>query len=237
MYIYLIRHGQPIYSPVEQLTHLGHKQARALAPRLEKVGLTKIYSSPMRRARETAEPTANLLGLPIGIEPWSSEELAWSRFSRKYPDGHQGWCWVYDEYAEMVRGENHDVGDDWWKLFPECPNAKEGYAEMVASSDEFLARHGYVREGHAYRIENPNEDRIALFCHHGFSVTWLSHILRVSPSIIWPAFDISHTGVTVIHFANRNCGYTVPCLLTLSDLSHIAADDNVDFKYHSYLTI
>ncbi len=87
MLLYIIRHGQPYYEPVECLTELGHRQARALAPRMVQSGITRIYSSPLRRARETAEPTAAALSLPVGIEPWTSEDVVWESFSTVFPDG------------------------------------------------------------------------------------------------------------------------------------------------------
>ena len=235
MYLYVVRHGHPIYGPEEQLTPLGHRQARALAARMAKVGISKIYSSPLRRARETAEPTANLLGLPIHIEPWTSEDVAYKRFSRIHKNGRRGWCWACDDAAEMVRGDRHDLGENWWQqeMFADMPNAKEGYAAMMQESDDFFARHGYVRDGHVYRVERPNNDRIALFCHAGFTMSWMSHVLQVAPNIIWNAIDITHTGVTVLHFPNRECGITLPCIKTLSDMSHIFADDYVDYKYQS----
>ncbi len=117
------------------------------------------------------------------------------------------------------------------------PKAREGYASLVQSSDEFLRRHGYVREGNEYRAESPNDERIALFCHQGFSMVWLSHLLRVPPNVLWPSVDISHTGVTIVNFANRACGYTAPCLMALSDLSHLYANDTVEYLYHSHMKI
>ena len=55
MYLYIVRHGQPFYSPVEKLTEKGWKQARAIAPRLVQSGITKIYASCIRNG--TADGT------------------------------------------------------------------------------------------------------------------------------------------------------------------------------------
>ena len=72
MLLYIVRHGQPIYGP-DTLTELGRKQAEALADRFAVHGLDRIFSSPMGRARETAQPTADRLGLPVKIEYWTRE--------------------------------------------------------------------------------------------------------------------------------------------------------------------
>ena len=83
----------------------------------------------------------------------------------------------------------------------------------------------------------PVEERIAVFCHQGFGLSWLSHLLRIPPNIFWAEFDITHTGVTVLHFSNRKCGRTVPKCLCLSDMSHLAEDGYADGRYHTHFTI
>lgn len=239
MFLYIVRHGQPFYSPVEKLTETGWKQARAIAPRMVQSGITKIYASPLRRAYETALPTARALGLDITVEPWTSENTAWSRFARKLPNGGQTWVWNTDDIGSFVRGENHDAGDKWYEIeaMKDILNGKEGYAQLERDSDEFLARQGYRRDGNEYIIENPNDERVAVFCHQGFGLSWLSHLLRIPPNIFWAEFDITHTGVTVLEFKNTKVGRTVPKCLCLSDMSHIFADDRCEYIYHTHFRI
>ncbi|MBQ3815828.1 MAG: histidine phosphatase family protein [Clostridia bacterium] len=236
MYLYIVRHGYPIYGPVEQLTDVGHRQARALVDRMVKSGITKIYSSPLRRAIETAQPTADALGLPIGIEPWCSENLAWSRFTRDLGNGRRTWVWNVDDIGSFVRGDNRDAGDRWYEIdaMKTIADGRGGYAALQRESDEFLARQGYVREGNEYRIVDPNDERIAVFCHQGFGLSWLSHLLRIPPNIFWAEFDMTHTGVTLLSFANRKCGTTVPKCLFLSDMSHLYADEYADARYQTH---
>ena len=238
MQLYIVRHGQPIYGEHERLTDIGKKQARAVIKRLEHCGITEIYSSPLRRTRETAEPTANALGLPIHIVNWMSEDLAFSRFSVICDDGLPRWVWDWENTTELVKGANHDAGDEWWNIEPlkKMTTAKEGYAALMAESDDFLARLGYVREGNVYREAWQNFGRIAVFCHHGFGVTWLSHLLRIPPNVFWLAFDITHTGLTIVDFPMRpgNHGYCVPRVKCLSDMSHLFADEYTEMKYNTH---
>ena len=238
MLLYIIRHGHPIYAPEEQLTELGHKQARALVPRMREAGITKIYSSPLRRARETAQPTADALGLPIDIEPWMSEDLAWARFTKPVPNEvyswGSAWLWYSDDPGQFVRGENHDAGENWAAIdaMQAAPQAKAGYVQLMRDSDDFLARLGYTRDGNEYVITSPSEERVAVFCHQGFGLTWLSHLLRIPPNIFWTEFDITHTGVTLLEFRNYSCGRTVPKCLFLSDMSHLFSDPECNMLYH-----
>ena len=78
MLLYIIRHGDPDYT-TDTLTERGKQQAEAVALRLQRSGITKVFSSPMGRAKETAAPTCRLLSLPCGIEAWS-EEIGEERF-------------------------------------------------------------------------------------------------------------------------------------------------------------
>jgi phosphohistidine phosphatase SixA len=76
MYLYLIRHAQPFYNapvpyhlpPGPELTELGRTQAAALAPMLERSGIERIVSSPLRRCTMTAEPLAARLVLDLLID-------------------------------------------------------------------------------------------------------------------------------------------------------------------------
>ena len=72
MFLYIVRHGHPVYAPKEQLTDIGHRQARALVPRMIRAGITRIYSSPLRRAIENhlESPLAEtLLSGELGASP------------------------------------------------------------------------------------------------------------------------------------------------------------------------
>jgi len=71
--ILLVRHGQTEWNRVVRfrgrtdlgLDQVGWTQARALARRLANWPIKAIYTSPLRRARQTAEPLARQLGLSI----------------------------------------------------------------------------------------------------------------------------------------------------------------------------
>jgi broad specificity phosphatase PhoE len=74
---YFLRHGETVAnangvisgSLDVPLTALGCRQAEAAARALAHEPITAIYSSPLRRARETAEPVAQALGLSVTLIP------------------------------------------------------------------------------------------------------------------------------------------------------------------------
>ena len=71
-YIVVMRHGRAV--PAEEaggdenrwLTEEGRREAEAVARILPK-GLSRVYTSPLRRARETAEIVARVLGVGVVV--------------------------------------------------------------------------------------------------------------------------------------------------------------------------
>lgn len=236
MLLYVIRHGDPIYDP-DSLTELGHKQAKALSKRLCVHGLDKIYSSPLIRAQQTAQPTCEALGLPCEIEEWASENLAYKDFCVDHTDGRRTWC--FHQQTTNFLNEETARREDWYNipaLLGDPETFKRGFERIAKSGDEFLARLGYVREGMAYRIERPNDDRVALFCHEGISTLWLPHVLNVPPQIFWGYISFSHSSVTILNFENNKNGITLPSVLCTSDLSHIY-ESGLPYKHKNIIDI
>lgn len=72
---YFLRHGETelnerglIAGSIEtDLTALGRRQAADAAEALAREPITGIFSSPLRRARDTATPIAQRLGLPVAV--------------------------------------------------------------------------------------------------------------------------------------------------------------------------
>jgi probable phosphomutase (TIGR03848 family) len=76
--ILLVRHGENDYVkkgmlagrlPGVHLNNAGHEQAQMLADRLSGMGINTIYSSPLDRAIETAQPLAHKLNLECIVRP------------------------------------------------------------------------------------------------------------------------------------------------------------------------
>jgi 8-oxo-dGTP diphosphatase len=70
--IYLIRHGkagerEEWHEPdhLRPLTKPGRKQAQALASRLAGESITRVLTSPHIRCRQSVEPLAELIGVPV----------------------------------------------------------------------------------------------------------------------------------------------------------------------------
>jgi probable phosphoglycerate mutase len=162
MELLLIRHGLPERLVNEDgrpadppLSATGRDQAERVAGWLEDVAIERLYSSPLRRARETAEAMATLRGLSVEIEPGVREYDADSAL-----------------YIPMEELKQHDYAQ--WKAL-----VSGGYAPEV----DFLAFHGEVVTGLEKIIgDNPGR-RVAVFCHGGVINAWACHVLGMPPQL------------------------------------------------------
>jgi broad specificity phosphatase PhoE len=126
--VYLARHGQSDWNAAGRwqghadrpLTALGLRQATDLAHELAGVPLEAVYSSDLRRARETAEAVAAPRGLQVStvadlrevdVGSWSglTRAEAMERFPREFwrwTKGEHGWedGETYEQMAERVVG-------------------------------------------------------------------------------------------------------------------------------------
>lgn len=221
MLLYIVRHGEP--GSDGALTEKGRLQAEAAGKRLFKSKIDKIYSSPLLRAKETAEPAANLLGLPINIEEWA-HEIGEERLT-PYPDGVMKSVSVVQNTCYRENG-NIDLS---FREAYECDYIKQSGMKSAVdyiekNGNEFLERLGYREENGVYRILRENNEKVALFCHAAFARAWISTLLHIPIHIMWSGFDYQHTGITVLEFQNNENGVTAPTCLCYSDISHLYAE-------------
>ncbi len=96
--MYLIRHATPDWGrkdllyhvvPGPPLTDLGKAEAAALGNYLEKVGVDKLYSSPLERGLHTAQIAGGLAGAEVIIHPglleWQPGEAMVDIINRFWP--------------------------------------------------------------------------------------------------------------------------------------------------------
>lgn len=244
MLFFYIRHGDPIYSP-DSLTPQGELQAAALAKRLALYGIDRIFVSSSNRAQMTAAPTAKLLGLEPEILDWANEKYTWKDFALLAP-GHSKEHWSFQTPYYIRRFNSPEIralGADWTSA-PEFADTRfaEGVARIQKESDAFFASLGYVHD-HAtgtYRVERPNEDRIAFFAHQGFGLAFLSCILDDPYPHFSTHFDFGHSSMTVIEFRpydRENLDpVCVPKVLQFSSDAHLYRE-GLPTKYQNRIDI
>ncbi len=218
MKLYIIRHGDPDYT-IDSLTATGWKEAKLLSRRLETLDVAAFYCSPLGRARDTASLTLEALGAEAEILPWLQE----FPIKIQRPHGSVGmlWDWMPEDWTAF---EPFYDRKQWTEhpLFREA-GAEERYREVCQGLDELLARHGYVRQGNCYRVEQGNEDIIVLFCHFGLECVLLSHLLGISPMVLWHGACAAPSSVTIVNTEERRKGVASFRMSCFGDTSHLYA--------------
>lgn len=219
MRILFVRHGEPDYAR-DCLTPLGEEQAGAAAARLRDEGIEAIYTSPMGRARQTAEETAKILGLePIVLD--FMHEIHWGSADGTpvFADGHP---W---HIADEMASQGWDLTDRGWKSHPFfVHNRAVAEVEKVERGiDGWLASLGYEREGAYYRCVREDEEQhtVALFSHGGSSSAAMGRILNLPFPYMCAVLHLPFTGITVIRLDRHPGSLRLPVLELAGDGKHI----------------
>lgn len=161
---YIFRHGETDYNLQNRwqgqgidadLNETGIKQAHALAEKVKNLGIEKIYSSPLKRAYQTALAVANATNTTIEILPeliegsvGVCEGMNREDVKVKHPDIWDEW---YGDKMDMnIRWPNgeskQEIQDRMFVAFDKMLTTKEniiGVASHGAAIRYFLIRLGY----------------------------------------------------------------------------------------------
>ena len=219
MKLIIIRHGDPDYS-IDSLTPTGKIEAELLADRLTKLDISAFYTSPLGRARHTADPTLKRLGREAVVLDWLREFPA--RIVRHGEcEADIAWDWLPEVWTKT---DEFYEKDSWLDVpcFAKA-NVREQYSAVTAGLDELLKNHGYERCGRYYRAARPNHDTVVLFCHFGLECVLLSHLMGVSPMVLWHSTCAAPTSVTTLYTEERREGVACFRMASFGDVSHLLA--------------
>ncbi len=238
MILYYIRHGDPVYSP-DSLTPLGVRQAEALAGRLLHSGIDRIYSSTSIRAKETAKPTAELIGKPVTELDFANEKYVWRDLTVRRTDGFLHWCFQDEDIKRLFQSKEIRKLDSKWYDHPAFADTsfKSGILRVERETYAFMESLGYRHDADrgGYIPIRPTNERIAIFAHQGFGFAFLSALLDIPYPMMATKTDMTHSGVTVIDFENIG-GFVVPKILTLSNDSHLFKE-GLPLRYNNKINI
>lgn len=179
MELILIRHGLPHRDDGGSgadpgLDPLGHRQAEAVAAWLaDEPALAAIYTSPLRRARETAAPLATRLG----YEPVVVDELAeWDRDADRYV------------HAEDLRA----LDEGAWQAL--------AAGRLDAFGVDLVAFGERVTRGFDGIVAAHPATTVAVVCHGGVINTFLAGLLGLDRVIF---FDPAYAGISRVLASRR----------------------------------
>lgn len=204
--ILLIRHGDALPGHEEvtlgdydaqALSELGRRQAQALVARMVSFAPTAIYSSPINRAVQTAQPTAEALGLDIAFDEDLREVELGTLGGRVESDDPA----VVSEYLrQQLRAiAVVAVGGGQWSAIPGSESGERLRARVVAAIGRIHQRH-------------PGE-RVAVFSHGGVINAYFADLLRLERDYFFPA---ANTSVSIARVLGEK-----RLLMALNDISHL----------------
>jgi len=165
--LWLIRHALPVRidsgdGPADPgLASDGHEQAARLARWWGRFGADALYTSPMARARETAEPLAKALGL----EPVVVDDL------REFDANEPTYIPVEELRADPALWQ---AAVDAW-LSPEAEASRQEFRNVVVQA--------------VTGITETDVGRAAIVCHGGVINAYMSRVLGLAGSVFFePAY-------------------------------------------------
>jgi broad specificity phosphatase PhoE len=178
----LARHGQSVSNAVRRfqgvqdvaLSELGARQAEALGQAIRSLPIAAVYTSPLERARRTAEIAA--AGLDVPVTPVDSlRELSLGDW-----EGHT---------VEEIRALPGDPYEQWVRdpvacLPPGAEPLSEVQARVVSAMADIAAAH-------------PNGQQVLVVCHGGVISAYLAHCLGLPLSSIW-RLTLSNGSITEV---------------------------------------
>ena len=218
MRLIFIRHGEPDYAH-DCLTETGREQARQASLRLSGESITKIYSSPNGRARETAGFTADLFGLSVAVLDFM-HEIDWGDLSggEMRNNGHP---WSLSDL--MITDEDLLLAQCDWRNHSYFKNNKalRDYDFVTEHFDAFLEQLGYRREGNRYRCLHSVPETVALFSHGGSGACALSRVLNLSFPYMCSIMPYDFTSIIVLNFPDEPGKLVFPRIELFNDARHI----------------
>ncbi len=220
MKIILIRHGDPNYEK-DCITELGHKQVKVAAQRLLKEEIDEVYSSPLGRARQTAQAFLDASGIADMTILDFMQEIRFGQEGALYDNKWNPWLGVY-----ALISEGKDLQSPEWRNYPVF---KDNFATIDADkiaeeTDKWLATLGYERQGFYYRCSSQeNADKtIAIFCHGGSSAAFMSRVLNQTFAYTCGVLmHFPHTTISVLKFENKPGELILPVIELLNDAGHL----------------
>ena len=178
MQLLLIRHALPLRTrdgegSDPELSAEGAEQARRLPVALERFPISRLVSSPQRRAYQTADPVAAARGLPIDVD---------------------------ERLAEYDRGMSHYVPLEEARAegSPAWDRMERGDLPVGVDVDAFRGRIWSALTDIVSGAEHA--DTVALFSHGGVINVVLSEILGTAKTL---SFPIDYASVTTLRRSRK----------------------------------
>ncbi len=199
----LIRHAETVANVQQRwvgwndtpLTRRGEAQAKAVARRLaaEVTDAVALYTSPLPRARRTAEMIGQALGLyPVPVDGLREinfgemDGVTLEEMKTHHPD-------LYERWRDRADGEF---------AWPGGERRSDFFRRVIAACDDILSRH--------------QQGTVLIVAHSGTLRAMLARLLPEQMSRWWE-YELTHCALTRIRMENGRAS-----LLALNDTTHLS---------------
>lgn len=199
MKLYIIRHGQTDWNVEGKiqgrqdipLNDMGRRQARALADGMKSRPVAAVYSSPQKRAMETAEAIAGPLGLTVKAVPQLMEI------------GYGDW---EGRSAEDILTTDRELYESWWQH--PATVAPPGGETLNQVDERCRQAWDIIRAG--------MKGDTAVVAHGGTLAHFIVHLLEGQPEA--KEIVVSNASITTMDYDPKS---GVCRLVDLNDCSHL----------------
>ena len=206
--LFIVRHGDALPGPDElipsgvydnlPLSSIGREQAQSLAERLAPLHFDAMYSSPLRRCRETAAPLAERWGMtPIIVDDIREIRLG---DIRPLPNDKQDIAALSKALQERQVDIVRIAGaSGHWDNIENSEPSKAFRQRVVHALDEIANNH--------------IGERIIAFAHGGVINAYAAEVLGLEKDFFFPA---ANTSITVVRVSGKQ-----RVLFIMNDIAHV----------------
>ncbi|MFL5626135.1 MAG: histidine phosphatase family protein [Ktedonobacteraceae bacterium] len=206
--LFIVRHGDAIPDEDEiipsgiyddlPLSRIGREQAQALAERLSDTRFDAIYSSPLLRCRQTAEPLAERLRMTPMLVP-GIQEIRLGQI-RPLPTDHEDLAALTQALKERQLDIVRLAGATGnWDAIANSEPSKAFRQRVVDAMDDIAHKH--------------SGQRVIVFCHGGVINAYVAEVLGLEKEFFFPA---ANTSITVVRAAGKH-----RVLYVMNDIAHV----------------
>ncbi|MGL4791007.1 MAG: histidine phosphatase family protein [Anaerotignaceae bacterium] len=197
--LYLIRHGETDWNKEGrfqgwtdiELSQEGTRQAELLGERFKNIHIDELYSSPLKRAVDTAKPIANATGLEI-------------KTNEKFKEINFG-TWEGMTAVEIAK--------EYGGAFEDFINKPETCTFPGDTSFELVTQR--LKEGMAEILGDKDNMNIAIVSHGGIVRLLVKHLVEIEGAWFNKTW-IDNTSISVVEIKKRG-----NLLRVLNDCSHL----------------
>lgn len=205
--VYLVRHADALPDADEVamggyddqgLSALGRRQAKALAERLRAVPLAAVYSSPLRRAQQTAAPLAQDHDMLVRVDGALREVELGPVGPSALPGA------TAEEQSAALREQLKAIaivaiGGGRWSAIPGSEPSEQLRARVEAAITRIAAAHA--------------GSRVAIVSHGGAINAFIASVLHIERDYFFP---VANTAISVVRLRGQQ-----RLLMGLNDIAHL----------------